>query len=1520
MLECIGAGVSRGNDNSGDFVEVFYSSDIKHEMVMQLSSDGVAVPMPGSSAVVFGKKRAASSLTQMKALARRFIDLYWRTPSTNLTRLAIMPLVALVFGLVYLGTDYTSYQGINAGVGMIFLTSYFTGVVSFNSALPITSEDRPAFYREREAQTYSAFWYFIGSTVVEIPYVFGSMLLYTVIFYWMVGFSGFGLGRPLPQMEVRVKNLSVSADVVVGQHEDGRELPTLTHTIKTAALKLSSSKHVVHKTIVRNFSGVFEPGTITLVLGQPSSGKSSLMKVLSGRFPQEKRVTVEGEITYNGVQQHELGSRLPQFVSYVDQHDVHFPTLTVKETLEFAHAFTGGELLRRGEELLTKGSVDENLEALKTVQTLFQHYPDIVIEQLGLQNCQNTIIGNGMLRGVSGGERKRVTTGEMEFGMKYMTLMDEISTGLDSATAFDIITTQRSIAKTLGKTVVISLLQPSPEIFELFDNVLILNAGEVMYHGPRDQALPYFESLGFHYFLLDLGTNQQTKYQDTLPAGMTKHPRWPAEFGQIFQESRIYHDTLVRLEEPFRQELKENVKTHMDSMPEFHQSFQENTLTIFKRQMMIMLRNVAFIRGRGFMVILIGLLYGSTFYQLKVTDAQVVMGVLFQAVLFLGLGQAAQIPTYCDARPIFYKQRGSNFLRTTAYVLANSVSQIPWAVAETIVFGSLVYWMCGLKSSVKAFVIFEILLLLTILAFAAWFFFLAAISPNLHIAKPLSMVSVLFFVVFAGFVVPKSEMPGYFIWIYWIDPIAWCLRGIAVNQYRSDEFDVCVYGGVDYCSTYQMKMGEYFLSLYDVPSAKSWVWLGMVFLLVTYVVFLVFGVLVLEYKRYESPEHITLTAENTEPVATDDYALATTPTSGRKTPATGNDNVALNVRATTKKFEPVVIAFQDLWYSVPDPHNPKESLTLLKGISGYAMPGSITALMGSTGAGKTTLMDVIAGRKTGGTIQGKILLNGYEASDLAIRRCTGYCEQMDIHSDASTIREALVFSAFLRQDSSVPASQKYDSVEECLELLDLQSVADEIVRGSPTERMKRLTIGVELAADPKVLFLDEPTSGLDARSAKLIMDGVRKVADTGRTIVCTIHQPSTEVFMLFDKLLLLKRGGQTVYFGDLGKRAQTMVDYFAIPGVTPLREGYNPATWMLECIGAGVSHMHDNPVDFVEVFNSSEMKQEMDAHLASEGVTVPVPGSTELVFAKKRAANSWTQMTALVERFMNLYWRTPSYNLTRFAIAPLLGLLFGLIYVSVSYTSYQGVNAGVGMVFMTTLFNGVVAFNSVLPITSQDREAFYRERAAQTYNSLWYFVGSTVAEVPYVFGSMLLYTVIFYWLVGFSGFWTAVLYWINTSFLVLLQTYLGQLLVYALPSVEVAALLGVMLNSILFLFMGFNPPANAIPSGYKWLYTITPQRYSLAILAALVFSKCDDLPTYDTATQQYVNVGGDLGCQPMTNPPVSIDHITIKEYVESVFEYKHDEIWRNFGIVLAFIVGIRLLSLLSLRFINHQKR
>ncbi|RLN81533.1 hypothetical protein BBJ28_00019866, partial [Nothophytophthora sp. Chile5] len=278
------------------------------------------------------------------------------------------------------------------------------------------------------------------------------------------------LGRALPQMDVRFSNLSVTADIVmIDDNRSRHELPTLPNTVMKAFV--GPKKRVVHKEILKNVSGSFKPGTITLLLGQPGSGKSSLMKMLSGRFPIRKNITVEGDITYNDVSREKIVKTLPQFVAYVNQRDKHFATLTVKETLEFAHKFCGGELSRRGEELLSNGTEKENLEALEAAQAMFRHFPEVVIEQLGLQNCQDTIVGDAMMRGISGGERKRVTTGEMEFGMKYVTLMDEISTGLDSAATYDIINTQRSVAQKLRKTVVIALLQPSPEVFALFDDV-----------------------------------------------------------------------------------------------------------------------------------------------------------------------------------------------------------------------------------------------------------------------------------------------------------------------------------------------------------------------------------------------------------------------------------------------------------------------------------------------------------------------------------------------------------------------------------------------------------------------------------------------------------------------------------------------------------------------------------------------------------------------------------------------------------------------------------------------------------------------------------------------------------------------------------------------------------------------------------------------------------------------------------------------------------------------------------------
>jgi len=153
------------------------------------------------------------------------------------------------------------------------------------------------------------------------------------------------MGKALPQMEVRFKNLSLSADLLVSRHHDaGEELPTLLNELKKTFRGLRAQKYRVKKQILKNVNGVFKPGKITLVLGQPGSGKSALMKILSGRFPMTKNIQYEGDVTYNGATREEIVKRLPQYGSYVTQRDYHFPTLTVKETLEFAHECCGGEL------------------------------------------------------------------------------------------------------------------------------------------------------------------------------------------------------------------------------------------------------------------------------------------------------------------------------------------------------------------------------------------------------------------------------------------------------------------------------------------------------------------------------------------------------------------------------------------------------------------------------------------------------------------------------------------------------------------------------------------------------------------------------------------------------------------------------------------------------------------------------------------------------------------------------------------------------------------------------------------------------------------------------------------------------------------------------------------------------------------------------------------------------------------------------------------------------------------------
>jgi len=236
---------------------------------------------------------------------------------------------------------------------------------------------------------------------------------------------------------------------------------------------------------------------------------------------------------------------------------------------------------------------------------------------------------------------------------------------------------------------------------------------------------------------------------------------------------------------------------------------------------------------------------------------------------------------------------------------------------------------------------------------------------------------------------------------------------------------------------------------------------------------------------------------------------------------------------------------------------------VLRGVSGVFAPGSLSAIMGPSGCGKSTLLDVLADRKNGGEIAGEVLLNG-KRRDAYFKRVSAYVMQFDALFETLTVREMLAYTAELRLTGGGETSGVREAaVERVIRDLDLTKVADTRIggatrRGISGGQARRVTVGVELVTSPSVLFLDEPTTGLDAYSSLLLVRALRRLADSGRTILCTIHQPRADIFALFDTLLLMA-AGKAAYFGPTA----SIGTYLGSLGIR-LPSGTNPADFVVD--------------------------------------------------------------------------------------------------------------------------------------------------------------------------------------------------------------------------------------------------------------------------------------------------------------------------------------------------------------------
>jgi hypothetical protein len=265
------------------------------------------------------------------------------------------------------------------------------------------------------------------------------------------------------------------------------------------------------------------------------------------------------------------------------------------------------------------------------------------------------------------------------------------------------------------------------------------------------------------------------------------------------------------------------------------------------------------------------------------------------------------------------------------------------------------------------------------------------------------------------------------------------------------------------------------------------------------------------------------------------------------------------------------------------------------------------------------------------------------------------------------------------------------------------------------------------------------------------MKGLKQIALSGRAVCATIHQPSVAIFNDFDSLLLLKRGGETIFFGDLGEDNQNLIRYLERYDATPkIQPGENPATWMLTTIGAG-SATNKKPFDYAGSYSQSKIHSQCIEKI--DLICADASEDQRVTFPRKYATSKRTQGVAVMKRAMTVYMRSPSYNVIRVLVSGIVALLFGSVYASQRIPEDEsGMNSRVNSLFIAVIFLSVNALNTVLAVFEAERNMFYRHKAALMYDSSAIARALTLAEIPFIFMTSSIFMVLFYFIMGVSIF------------------------------------------------------------------------------------------------------------------------------------------------------------------------
>ncbi|OAA77121.1 ABC-2 type transporter [Akanthomyces lecanii RCEF 1005] len=1275
------------------------------------------------------------------------------------------------------------------------------------------------------------------------------------------------------------------------------------------------------RTILDNSHGCVKPGEMLLVLGRPGSGCTTLLNVLANK--RRGYAKVSGSVSYGSMNADEAEGYRGQIVMNTEE-EVFYPSLTVGQTMDFATRLKMGAQLPQGAK-----SHEEQRTAFR----------DFLLRSMSIEHTNDTKVGNAFVRGVSGGERKRVSIIECLATKGSVFCWDNSTRGLDASTALEYTKAIRAMTDVLGLATIVTLYQAGNGIYDLFNKILVLDEGKEVYYGPMSEARPFMEQLGF---VCETGANVADYLTGVTvpterkinPAMENSFPRTAEEIRRRYEDSNLHPRMISEYSYPMTEEAKTNTASFKEAIAiekdkrlpptsPMTVSFIAQTMACIARQYQILWGDKSSFLIKQVSTLVQALIGGSLFYNAPNTTAGLFIksGACFLALLFNSLLSMSEVTDSFHGRPVLLKHKSFAYFHPAAFCISQIAADIPVILFQVSVFSLIIYFMAGLTSTASAFFTFWVIVVATTFCMTALFRAIGAAFSTFDGASKVSGFLVTAYIMYTGYMIQKPRMHDWFVWIFWIDPLSYSFDALLSNEFHNkvipcvgnnlipsgpsyDDAKSQACAGVGGAVAGQTYIdGDAYLASLSYSHDHMWRNFGIIW--AWWVLFVAITIITTTRWHAASEDGPSLVIPREKAglrkvrMADEERGQKTAVSSNSPSRDGSDDETSQpNLIRNTSIF-----TWKNLSYTVKTPQG---DLLLLDNVQGWVRPGNLTALMGSSGAGKTTLLDVLAQRKTDGTIHGSILVDG-RPLPVSFQRSAGYCEQLDVHESYATVREALEFSALLRQSRETPRAEKLAYVNTIIELLELHDIADtligEVGAGLSVEQRKRVTIGVELVSKPSILiFLDEPTSGLDGQSAFHTVRFLRKLAAVGQAVLVTIHQPSAQLFSQFDTLLLLAKGGKTVYFGDIGDQASTIKSYFSRYNA-PCPPGVNPAEHMIDVVSGTLSKGRDWGEIWLASPEYEKMTQELDT-MIEDAASKPLGTIDD---GHEFAAPLWEQTRLVTQRMNVSLYRNVDYVNNKLALHVFSALFNGftetLHYLQLHLCGAPGVLA------------------QLQPLFIHRRDIFEtREKKSKMYSWIAFVTGLIVSEIPYLIICGVLYFICWYYTVGFptdsnragATFFVVVAY-------EFLYTGIGQFIAAYAPNEVFASLVNPLLLGVLVSFCGVLVPYAQILSFWRsWLYWLNPFNYLMGSL--LVFNvwgskvECDDRefavfnPINGTTCGEYLTDYLSQSASHLVNPNATADcrictYSKGEDYLKTLNLKAYSYGWRDAGIVAGMVLS-----------------